>query len=290
MRRPWSAARPCGTGDRRLTVLTSTARIADTGRVMPAPAAPPTPLAPKTGRAGIVIGIVLLVVGIVGGIALVVAGAQGLVRGVDDLERVPISGGIVEVDEAGPVKVYAERDVSRDAAASYSSSSSGGPVPDVDIVVTGATGEPIPVERVDGSEEYQDVGHWGTRVGRFDAPEAGTYAVVVTGGDDVGRYDTIAVGNDISASGLWMLVAGILGGGFLVVVGAIVLTVSLIRRGRARKRAQHPPSYPPSGYPPPGYGPPVQPGSGAYPPGPPPPGARPPAAGPTQPGWPAPPT
>ncbi|HWJ62536.1 MAG TPA: hypothetical protein VNS19_11240 [Acidimicrobiales bacterium] len=229
----------------------------------PAAPPPPPPTAParRPGRLGTWVGLGLILLGIVGGIALIVVGARSVVVGVEELQRVPVaSGGTIEVTEPGPVKVYAEREVSESAAKSFSSSSSGGPVPDVELSITDPDGIPVAITRVRGSEEYQSDGWWGTRIGRFEAGQAGTYTVEVVGGDDVQLYDGIAVGDSVQARGLWLILMGVLGGAFLVFVGVVVLIISLVRRSRAKRRHQgiaSGPSYPPPGYapppPPPGW-------------------------------------
>ncbi|MGN6693165.1 MAG: hypothetical protein ACTHN0_03230, partial [Aquihabitans sp.] len=117
------------------------------------------------------------------------------------------------------------------------SSTSGGPVPQIDVTIIGPGGQAVALEPVAGSEEYQSGGHWGTRIGRFDAARPGTYAVTVAGGADVSGYDGIAVG-DVHPKGLWLIVAGVLGGGFVALVGLLVVILSAIRRGRAIKRAR----------------------------------------------------
>jgi len=212
------------------------------------------------GKAGIWVGIALVVVGVLGGIGLVVAGARSVVTGVEELERVPIDGGTIDLDGAGTVDVYGERNVAGSAPTTFSSSTSGGPVPDIDVVITGPDGEEAPIRPVPGSEEYHSDGHWGTRIGRLDADRPGIYTVEVVGGADAARYDTIAVGDSIRPQGLWLIVAGVLGGGLVVLVGIIVIIVSAVKRGRARKRSlqgswPNPPGTP--GPPPPGW-PPVQ--------------------------------
>ncbi|MGN6695430.1 MAG: hypothetical protein ACTHN0_14735, partial [Aquihabitans sp.] len=68
----------------------------------------------------------LIVLGMVGGVVLIVVGVRSPVAGVADLERVPIEDGTVEVEEAGTVTVYGERDVADSAPETFSSSTSGG--------------------------------------------------------------------------------------------------------------------------------------------------------------------
>lgn len=230
------------------------------------PPGPSTTAGPprRRGRAAIWFGAVLIALGIVGGVGLVVAGARTIVTGVDALERVPIDGGgSVEIDGAKTVTVYGERDVRSSAPTTYRSSTSGGPVPEIDVTMIDGAGVEVPVRFVPGSQEYQSDGHWGTRIGKFDAPAAGTYTVRIDGGPDVDRYDSIAVG-DIEAPGLVLVAVGILGGGLVVLAGLIVLIVGLIRRSRAKRGPQVGPAFPPG----PGW---------AVPPGPPPP----PPAGPS---------
>ena len=193
----------------------------------------------RPGGTGIWVGVGLVLAGIVVGIALVVVGARSVVTGVTDLERVPIAeGGTVEIDRTGAMEVYAERDVAGSAPTTFSSSTSGGPVPQVDVVIRDPDGDPVPIRPVPGSEEYQSDGHWGARIGRIDADQTGTYTVEVEGGADESPYDTIAVGDSVNPRGLWMVVGGILGGALVVLIGLVVIIVSAVKRSRAAKRAR----------------------------------------------------
>ncbi len=239
-----------------------------------APSAAPAPEAPprRPGRVAIWVGLVLIAVGIVGGTVLVAVGARSVVTGVDDLQRVPASGGTVELDAGGSIEVYGERDVAASAPKTFSSSSTSGPVPEIQLAITDPSGETVVVEPVAGSQEYQYGGHWGTRIGRIQAPESGTYTVEVVGGIDAGRYDTIALGDRVRPTGLWLVVGGVLGGVLLVLVGGIVAIVGAVIRSRAKRRGAAGPVPPGASGPAGGWVPP--PGS--------PPVAPPPPSGPTR--------
>ncbi|MCB1039212.1 MAG: hypothetical protein KDA94_06745, partial [Acidimicrobiales bacterium] len=237
-----------------------------------APGAYAPPTKPKLpGLAGIWIGSILIVVGIVGGIVLAVVGAVSVFNGIGDLQRVPIArGGTVTLEEAGAVSVYAERPSTQTG----SGFNSGGYryVPPVGIIVTGPDGLAVAVHTRSGSTTYYSDGREGTEIARFRAEEPGQYRIETVLRGEPAPYENLAVGNAIDTSGVVGIVGGVLGGGLVVIIGIVVLAVSLVRRGRARRRQTSPPwsSPPMPGGPPvggPGWAPPPVAVPGGYGPG-----------------------
>lgn len=213
----------------------------------PPPAAPSggpvAPAKPKLpGRAGIIIGIALIVVGIIGGIALVVSGARDLVEGIDELEYLSIeAGGTVQIDEPGTIAVYAIRD-------SFSSGggfSTGGAYdgPPLAIAVTGPDGAGVPVSATTSSVTYQSSGVEGVQVATFGAEVPGAYRIEPVASGPLFGYDRLAVGPELDLGSLGGILAGVFGGGLLVVVGIIVLIISAVRRSRARRSLRPPTPY-----------------------------------------------
>jgi len=253
------------------------------------PTAPP-PSAAQTklpGRAGIVVGIILIVVGIVVGIVLVVVGATTVVDGANDLVRVPIAdGGQVRIDETGTQSIYAERPAPGSSSGFSSGTSTFGPGPDVQVRVTDPSGVDLAVRPRSGSETYTINEREGVLIAEFDADVVGVYEVQTVVGESTFPYTTLAIGNAFSLGGLFGILGGVFGGGTIVLIGIIVLSVSAVRRSQGRRRLRTqtfgPPGFGPPGFGPPGYG---APGFGPPPPGYPPQGA--PGYAPA--GWPPPP-
>lgn len=203
----------------------------------PYPPAAPAAAAPTQkpgGLIGIWIGIILMLIGLVGGIALVVGGATQVADLAKDLERVPLRGGTVQIDETGEQTIYAERP----APGSGASFSTGSYVdrPDLIITVTDPSGQRVEVTgTIYGSETYTNNGREGVEVGSFYASQTGTYEISAAA-ENPGNFTTLAVGQVIDFAGIGMIVAGVIGGGFFVVLGLILLIVFAVKRSRARKR------------------------------------------------------
>jgi hypothetical protein len=252
----------------------------------------PDPRPKLPGRAGIAIGVVLIVAGIVAGVALIVAGARDLVGGVDDFQRLPIrTGGVVEVEEEGVIAVFVERDAFGGSGGTSYSTGGAFVGPSVGIIVTSADGVSVPVSVTGTNYSYTSGGREGVRIATFGAEAPGSYRIETVLRGDLQGYDRLAVGPDLDLGGLAGILGGIFGGGLLVLLGVVVIIVSAVRRSRAKRRLRPPPGYggAPSGggwAPPPvaipgGYGPPSGPSWA-------PPGqtwAPPPSAPATGPGW-----
>lgn len=229
----------------------------------------------------------------VGAIVWFVVGFMAINDTVDGFERVPFpEGGTVTIEEPGDYVIYAEgfRTTLSVTAAT----------------LTGPDGDEINTDFYSGSLTYDFGGRSGTAQHTFTAAEAGDYEIESAGGvsSDIVSY---AVGESIGGDLVAALVGGFAIGGLGVLLGAIILIVTGVRRSRA-KRARRPMTPPPPsswGQAPPTWGPqpqqpqpgwgqppppdPSQPGGTPPPPGaapgpsPPPPGG---SSPPPPPGWP----
>ncbi len=243
------------------------------------------------------IGGLLLVAGVIGGVVWGVVGFSRMMDQIEDFQRVHVPGsGEVFIDDPGGYTIYHEYE--------GAATSSWRQAPDVEI--TDPSGSPVFVESYgpNASLTY-DYEHEGVAVYTFDAPTTGTYEVETHGELDLGWDQQIAIGRSFTGT----LAAAILGalaiGAIGVLSGTILLIVTAVRRGSAKRKsaaaawvgapgvagAQYGfPPPPPNQYPPPPgqYPPPAgqyPPPPGQYPPPPPAPGTWPaPSAG----SWPPP--
>lgn len=211
--------------------------MGETGGVIaqptPAAASPTTEKLP--GLIGIWIGIALIVIGTVAGVVLVVRGASTLLDNVEDLQRVPISGGTIEINEPDEQSVYLERQSFTNETGFSTGTGTFAPV--VTVLVSDPSGMDVFVEPRSSSETYSWNGREGVLVASFDATEVGTYTVQIVRADDLGAYDTIAVGRALDFGGLAGILGGVFGGGLIVVIGIVVIIISAVRRGKAKRRA-----------------------------------------------------
>ncbi|WP_426572417.1 hypothetical protein [Aquihabitans sp. McL0605] len=218
----------------------------------PAPPAayPPAAAAPAgkpKGAAGIWIGVVLVIVGIVLGVTLVVSGARALVDGFDGLQRVPLSGGTVHLDDTGTKSIFLERPTS-ESGPSFTTSTSGGFVPNVLVTIVGPDGTHVNVDRAPGSQTYVYNGHEGVRIATFYAATPGTYTIQAIEGGQTGAYTSFAIGGGLRLNGLARIVGGIFAGGALVLIGIILIIVFAVKRSRSKRRLSAPPLPYPGGY------------------------------------------
>ena len=226
----------------------------------------------RPGRTGYWVGGALVGVGIVLGAVLfgvALAHSIGEFRelgdDIDAMQRFSVPGeDVVTLDETGEYVLYAE-----------------GPVPPVGsvgaaaVTVESTEGDSTPlVLRSVGIDETYDIGdHAGTAALRFTVDEAGDYRVTV--GQVPASVTGVAIGPRIDIFGpvgsvfvVIFVPAGV--GGVFVIAGAVLLTVTGVRRSGARRRARMAaaPVAPPWGPVPPGAPPPA----GGVPPYGPPPG------------------
>lgn len=221
-----------------------------------------------------VVGGLVLAAGIIGGFVLLVVGIVQAVDQFDDFDRVPASQGGTVTLEAGDKTIYAEGP-GVSTATSLSAS-------DVEVLTPSGNEVDLSVETNDFT--YEVDGRSGVAVLNFDAPTDGTYEIR----SDIpsSEITTLAVGpNVISTFGSvvgWLVGAAVVGLVGLA-LGLVLLIVTGVRRGRAKKQRRlaaagggfgtpqggygQPGAYPP----PPGAGvpPPGSPPGSAYPPPPP---------------------
>jgi len=238
------------------------------------------------GRAGYVIGALLLVAAAIGAAAVIALGVKSTVDRVGNYQRVSVTNG-GEIDLAQPGRYYAYYE--RPGIKERSEIPFG-----LRIELVGPAGERQVLEsdigRTGTNEQYSFNGHDGVRFTGFQANRAGRYRVRVLG-EPVGTPSaSIAFGKGALSGLLGGAAVGVLGGGLLGLIGFILLIVTAVRRSRHRRRMAAAnfgyggaPGYGgPSFGSGPGYGPP------AGPPGWAPPQGAPPPAGPPPTGWPPP--
>ena len=218
------------------------------------------------------IGAAVIIAAVGGAVFWLVSGVLGLDDRVDGFERVPYpDGGTVTIDEPGEYVIYTE---------SFSGEEQAG-----GLLLVDPDGDTVDTRLYVSSLTYDFGGQAGAASQTFTAEQAGDYELSSTGLDSSG-ISSLAVGKSIGGDIVSAVVGAFVIGGLGVLVGAVVLIVTAVRRSRA-KRERRPPTPPPSvwgrqqtagGQPPPpqpGWGaPPPPPGSSA--PGrwaPPPPGA-----------------
>ncbi len=242
-------------------------------------AATPTPGARRPALIGL--GALVLVAGLVIGIVLVMAASSNYDKGVENLARAPI-GCVTSLEfaEAGTYVVYVETrgridDLRGDCPNTDTDfDSSGGDLPDVDIVIVDEDGDEVDLDR-DDSKSYDAAGFIGQSVATIDIEDAGDYELTATSDED---EVAVAVGRtpkddaaSLRTTGIIVLVAGLLVGGVLLALGL-----------RRRSPVGPGPSAPGPAAPPTGGG-----GAGASQPAP--PTYQPPAAAPPPPTMPMPP-
>lgn len=225
--------------------------------------------------AGYWIGAAILLLGCGGAIIWFAVVIVGLVNAPEDFDRVRVPGSTVLTLDDGDWMIYQE----------FPGANSGGYLMPPSIFVTGPSGRDISLRTVTTNYNYSIGSHDGVALYEFTAPTAGAYTIEATTVGEPTRAgsQTVAVGRplfDVSDVG------GILGsialGAISFLVGLVILIVTIVRRGRARRRLQ--PAMAPYGGPP--YGGPPYGGPPSYPPAP--GGAPPPAPGWAQPTPPAP--
>lgn len=240
-----------------------------------------SPVPPKRpSAAGLWIGAAIIVAGIVLGAVLVVRSFVGMVDTIDDYQRVSSRTGGALVLDAGRHTIFYERPEETGGLAFSISPNLQVFDPDGERVALGYSGV---------SETYDIGSRHGRRLATIEAPVSGRYEFRVGGfrtddGSERG-FGEFAVGRKgpLSTAGP-AIAGGILGGLGLVVVGGLVMIISGVRRGRARRAIAGLPGPGNSlgGWPPPpatwggggpGWSPPgtQAPGGWPPPPGPPPP-------------------
>lgn len=213
--------------------------------------------------AGTLIGILLMVLGLGGCIAGVALGISEIKDAVDAAQRVDVPANqeySFEENASGFIVGFGD---SSSAASS------------IDVTLTGPGGA---VDLNDSS--FSSSGTSGSDsfeiLGAFDATDAGTYTLTATGEEGT----RVAIVNLSLGSAVAKIVGGPVGGAVLFLIGLILVIVTMVRRGKAKKRLAAGGFTPPpgAGFPPPAGAVPPPPGFGGAPPqAPPAPGYAPPA-------------
>ena len=221
----------------------------------------------KPGVAGVWVGLLLMLLGLGGCIGGVTWGAFDVAHAIDHIERSPVPG---------------SQEYKFDANASgivFAFGNSSAEAKQVRAKLTGPSGEEITLDSSSTTFSSQTTDTKGDAVeliGAFEAVRPGVYTLVSEG--PAGTQIAIA---SLSIKGIAAKVGGGIGGGLLfIIIGVIVMTVTLVRRSRAKKNlAMNPGGFmagdggtmPPAIPTPPTYGggyppaPPVPPGPPAYP-------------------------
>ena len=178
------------------------------------------------GKAGYIIGTILIMVGVVGGIAWLVIGITGIEDTVDDMEREPVDQvGTIDLDEGGQV-IYGES-AGGDAVSAVLGT--------VRIRPEGEEGGELNVSTYEGELTY-DFGNRPMRAQyTVDIPEDGTYEIRAAG--IPGGATTVTVGPSIAGDLVGAILGGFIIGGLGVLIGVILLIVTGVRRRRFRQRS-----------------------------------------------------
>lgn len=210
------------------------------------------------GSAGILVGILLMLLGVGGCIGGPVLAVGEFADAVDTAQRVPVPANQeyqFEADASGLIIGFGD-----------SSSAASG----IDVTLLDPSGSPVDI---DSNASFTGQGSSSGNdsielLGAFDATDAGTYTLQATGetGTEVAIIN-IAIGSVVGK-----LFGGIGIGIALFLIGLILMIVTIVRRGKAKKRLaaggfSAPP--PGGGFPPPAGAVPPPPGFGAPPQAPP---------------------
>lgn len=183
-------------------------------------------------RAGIWIGVILMVIGVVGGLTLVLLGAKSLNDTVNGFQRIDLrQGGTVSFTKIGRYDAYFERPGVRRRR----------DIPPIRVLLSGPGGGLTlnsDIGRSNTTEHYSFGHHEGVRLTKFNVTTVGRYrvSVAVAGEPTTGLPGQLAFGKGSIAPGLIGIAGGVLGGGFIALIGFVTLIATLVRRGRYRRR------------------------------------------------------
>lgn len=228
-------------------------------------------LDPLPSAAGYWIGGGVMVVGAAIAVVLFIQSVFGFVGKIDDLDRIAVPGeDTLELDD-GEWVIYWE------------------PVGDTSVIIEDVTTFDIAIQPAEGTEgsgddilvaprdtyeTYSDGTYAGYSIADFRISEPGDYRISVEydtfGATDFDssfqRDGSIAIGRPLFSGLLRGAAWGAVIGGLSFIVGLVLLIVTGVRRGKA-KRARFPrPGYQPGAFPPTGYAPPPGYGAAGYPP------------------------
>ncbi len=192
------------------------------------------------GKAGFWIGGLLLVAAFAVAAVGVVVGVRGFSDTVDGYQRVSLArGGTVTFDDTGTQRVFFEAEGAAEDRRF--------PPP---FTIIGPDGGTVVVRSESTEETYELSGREGRKLGKIDVVAPGPHEVRVTitdgsGGTDLGD---LAFGEEGPTRSVIPILVGVLGGGALALLGAIVLIVTGVRRGRRRRAAVGPMGPPPGNW------------------------------------------
>jgi hypothetical protein len=215
---------------------------------------PTTPYAPakRVGAASLWIGGIVTVAGVVIGLVLIVAGVRRFSSSFDDMQRVATAdgGGTVELKADTTYRLFYERP---------GPASTGFVTAPPRFDITDPSGDPVDIQPDFSSEHYAYDGTRGYNVGHIRSGAPGSYRVRIYRGDGTYLRGRIAVSEHGPLDGAGVVAAGVLVGGFLVVVGVVLLAIGASRRSRSRRMTTygHPgaPGWGGQGWPQPAWGP-----------------------------------
>lgn len=234
---------------------------------------------PGPSKKGYAIAAVLVAIGAIGGIVLIVVGALAVASvNPSDFPRARANHSLkIDFEHAGGYVAYYE------APEVGNSIDSDVEVPSFSLTITAPDHAKVATQAYTSSLTYNRGGHHGIAAKTFHIDHAGIYTFKVgslPGGSDA----RVAFGKSTAGAtvgGAALVIAGIFGGGFLVLVGLIVLLITFIRRRNSANRLMAAPTnYEAPAYGAPAYG---APAATQPPPGPPGPSYGGPAAAPPPP-------
>jgi hypothetical protein len=260
--------------------------------MQPGSFAPPPPVIPSEeygpSKWWFLVAGLVAVGGIAMAIVIFVVGMMSFLDRVEGFERVAVPG-TTEVElGTGGYSVYHEYDGASNTGTRFV----GVPA----VTITSPTGQDVTLRPYRGNVTYSGSGHEGEGILTFDADQAGTYVVEVTGEPG----SEVAIGRGIGRGLVGTIVGAFAAAGIGIVAGGVIAIVVGVRRSQNRRSRMGPfgpagppgagwgpqyPGPPPGQYAPPGqypgpygapggYGP--APGGGYPPAGPPPGGGYPP--------------
>jgi hypothetical protein len=240
------------------------------------PIVPPPPSGGgNVSSAGYWIGGAILLLGCGAAIVWFVVVIVGLVNAPDDFDRVPVPGSTIVTLDDGDWMIYQE----------YPGADTGRFLAPPRVVVTAPNGRDVSLRTVTNDYSYSTGSREGIGLWEFTASTAGAYTIdtSVVGEPTVSGNQTVAIGRPLfDTSEIGGIIGSMALGAVSFIVGLVILIVTIVRRGRARRRGQPalaPYGAVPYGMPPPGSPPHGAPG--AWTSAPPPPTAPPPAAPPS---------
>lgn len=223
------------------------------------PQPPPGTSASQVGpaKSWFVVAALVAVVGVIVAVVVLVVGVTGYMDRIDAFDRADLPATLeVEITDTGGYSIYHEYDGAYDDGFSRF-------VSDPVVSVSDPAGEPVLLDRYDGSITYEAGGHEGEGLFTFDAEVPGTYEVRASGQPGSG----IAVGRGLGRGLVAAIVGGLAIGLVAVVTAAVIAIVVGVKRSRNRRALRPPPRLGGWG-PPPGPGAPGRYGPAGYGPGP----------------------